>query len=179
MKNNNVVFIGASLDGFIADKDGGLDWLQSIPNPENSAMGYHAFMEGVDALIMGRKTFEMVCSFEGDWPYTKQVFVLSSTLNKIPEALEGKVSLLQGSLAVVLEIIHKKGYHTLYIDGGSTIQQFLREDLIDELIITTIPVLLGGGVPLFSDLPKELMFEHVKSSLFLGEIVQNHYRRKK
>jgi len=179
MDKKNVVYIGCSLDGFIADKDGGLDWLESIPNPKNSDMGYHSFMEGIDALIMGRKTFEMICSFEGEWPYSKPVFVLSTTLKRIPEALEGKVTMLQGSLAAIIETVNKKGYRRLYIDGGSTIQQFLIEDLIDELIITTIPVLLGGGVSLFSDLPKVLMFEHVKSTLFLDEIVQNHYKRKR
>jgi len=179
MERRNIVYIAKSLDGYIADKDGGLDWLHSIPNPEQSDMGYNKFTEGIDALIMGRTTFETVCSFDCDWPYKKPVFVLSTTLTDIPKGYEGKVEVLNGSLTEIVGLANNKGYNRLYIDGGRTIQNFLKEDLIDELIITTIPVLLGGGFPLFSDLPKKLEFKHVESKVYLNEIVQNHYSRKR
>ena len=109
----------------------------------------------------------------------KPVFVLSITLNEIPESYKGKVFLIKGTLTEILEQIHKKGYHRLYIDRGTTIRSFLKADLIDEIIITTIPILLGGGSPLFSKLPKELNFELVKANTFLNLLTQNHYKRKK
>ena len=179
MKSRNIVFIARSLDGYIADKNGGLDWLNAIPNPDHLDMGYENFIKGVDAIVMGRITFETVCSFDMDWPYNKPVFVLSKTMDMVPEKYQGKAEIVKGSLPEVLEHIHTKGYSRLYIDGGNTIQSFLKEDLIDELIITTIPILLGGGSPLFNELPKELEFEHVESHLYLDALVQDCYRRKR
>ena len=176
---SNIVFIATSLDGYIADKDGGLDWLQSIPNPENLDMGYVDLIDRIDAFVMGRKTFEKVCSFDCDWPYSKQVFVLSNSIKSIPEGYDGKAELVKGSLSDVIEALHQKGHKNLYIDGGVTIQSFLKQDLIDEMIITVIPILLGGGTRLFGELSKPMEFEQVKAATFLNAIVQNHYRRKK
>lgn len=174
----NYVFVGSSLDGYIADSAGGLDWLNIIPNPENSDMGYTAFTNKIDAIVMGRTTFEVVCGFGGDWPYNKPVFVLSNSLKAIPDQFAEKAHLVNGPLTEVLDTIHEQGYANLYIDGGATVQNFLKEDLIDELIISTIPVLLGGGISLFGDLPSKMEFEHVKSELFLNAITQDSYRRK-
>jgi len=179
MKSKNNVFIARSLDGYIADKNGGLDWLNSVPNPDHLDLGYEKFIQSVDAIVMGRTTFEMVCSFDMDWPYKLPVFVLSKSLTRVPEDLENKVTLVSGPLSEILDQIHKKGYTRLYIDGGATVQSFLKEDLIDELIITTIPILLGGGIPLFGELPKEMEFEHVESTVFLDAIVQDSYRRQR
>ncbi|MEQ8216894.1 MAG: dihydrofolate reductase family protein [Arenibacter sp.] len=179
MEKSNMVFIGASLDGYIADRNGGLNWLTSIPNPEQSDMGYNAFMAQVDALVMGRKTFETVSGFQGDWPYAKPVFIVSRTLDTLAEEYWDKAELVKGSLTEILKQIHDKGYHKLYIDGGVTIQNFLKEDLIDEMTITTIPIVLGGGSALFSILPKELEFALVESKVFLNQLVQNRYRRKR
>ncbi len=175
----NIVYIGASLDGYIADKDGGLDWLHSVPNPGNSDFGWADFMGRIDAIVMGRKTFETVCGFDCDWPYSKLVFVLSGTLTSLPEEFEGKAELVNGSLSEVLAAIHAKGHQELYIDGGATIQSFLREDLIDEMIITTVPILLGGGTPLFGELPEPMAFKHVKTEVLLNAMVKNHYRRRR
>lgn len=177
MEKRNSVFIACSLDGFIADRNGGLDWLSSVPNPERQDMGYSVFMDRIDALVMGRNTFEKVCSFDCDWPYKQPVFVLSSTMRAIPEKYMDKAQLVNGSLRKILERIHQKGLKRLYIDGGNTIQGFLKEDLIDEMIITVFPIVLGGGSPLFSDLPKETEFKLKGSKVFLGQLVQNHYVR--
>lgn len=179
MNKKNSVFIATSLDGYIADKNGDIDWLHSIPNPNNDDMGYVEFTQDIDALVMGRTTFETVCGFDIDWPYKKPVFVLSNTLSKIPESHKGKAFLAKGSLTEILEHIHQKGYHRLYIDGGTTIQSFLKEDLIDEMLITVIPIVLGGGSPLFSELPKGMEFEFIDSKVFLNQLTQNHYKRKK
>ena len=179
MNNKNIVFIAKSLDGFIAGKNGELDWLHSIPNPDNNDMGYNQLMDEVDAIIMGRTTFETVLGFGGEWPYSKHVFVLSNALNELPDELTNKVTLMKGSPREILHQVHEKGFNRLYIDGGRTVQNFLKEDLIDELRITTIPILLGGGFPLFGDLAYPLEFKHIESHLFLNQLVQNHYRRKR
>jgi dihydrofolate reductase len=179
MERKNMVFIARSLDGYIADRHGGLDWLNRIPNPDHLDLGYEKFIGGVDAIVMGRATFDVVCSFDMEWPYSKPVFVLSNSLSSLPEKYEGKAELVRGSLPGILEKIHRKGFTRLYIDGGTTITNFLKEDLIDEITITTIPILLGGGSPLFGDLPEEMELEHVKSVLHLDALVQDTYRRKR
>jgi len=178
MEKKNKVFIATSLDGYIADKSGNIDWLHSIPNPDQIDMGYGDFISQIDALVMGRTTFETVCGFDMDWPYQKPVFVLSNTMTSIPKEYQKKVELVKGTLTEILEGIHEKGFYQLYIDGGKTIQSFLKEDLIDEMTITTIPILLGGGISLFTDLPKQLNFECIDSKIYLGKVVQNHFIRK-
>lgn len=179
MTKKNSIFIATSLDGYIADKNGGIDWLNSIPNQNNDDMGYVEFTNEIDAIVMGRKTFETVLGFDVDWPYNKPVFVLSNKLKEIPESLKDNVFLIKGTLTEILEQIHEKGYERLYIDGGTTIRNFLKEDLIDEMVLTTIPILLGGGSLLFMELPNELKFDLVGTKTFLNQISQNHYKRKK
>ncbi|WP_372758038.1 dihydrofolate reductase family protein [Mariniflexile sp.] len=179
MSKKNSVFIATSLDGYIADKNGGIDWLNTIPNPDNNDMGYVEFNNEIDALVMGRTTFETVLGFDVEWPYNKPVFVLSNKLKEIPESHIGKAFLIKGSLSVILNQIHKKGFHRLYIDGGTTIRNFLKEDLIDDMILTTIPILLGGGSSLFMELPNELNFELIGTKTYLNQITQNHYKRKR
>ena len=177
MNKKNSVFIATSLDGYIADKNGSIDWLHSIPNPKNDDMGYVEFINQIDALLMGRTTFETVIGFDVDWPYKQPVFVLSNTLKEIPESHKDKAYLVKGSLTEILDQIHKKGYKRLYIDGGTTIRNFLKADLIDEMVLTTIPILLGGGSSLFAELPNELKFELIGTKTFLNQITQNHYQR--
>lgn len=171
----NIVFIATSLDGYISDKNGGIDWLHSIPNPDGIDMGYGDLMNRIDALIMGRNTYETVLNFDMDWPYDKPIFVLSNSLKSIPNNLKDKVFLINGPLKKVLLEINNKGYQNLYIDGGKTIQSFLHEELIHELIITRIPILLGGGTPLFSNLDNPLKLNHIKTEVFLDSVVQSTY----
>ena len=147
------VYIAVSLDGFIADKEGGLDWLE-LPNPEGTDYGYAEFMSRVDALLMGRKTFKKVMTF-AFWPYDKPVFVLSRSLKSLPDVV-GKGELVSGEPTAVLDKLAEKGRTSLYVDGGEVVQSFLREDVVDELILSRIPVLLGGGVPLFGELKSPL-----------------------
>jgi dihydrofolate reductase len=176
---SNIAYIATSLDGYISDNDGGLDWLHSIPNPDKLDFGYGDLMNRIDAIVMGRKTFEVVCGFDVPWPYSKPVFVLSNSLSSVPEEYEGKAELVSGSLADVLATLHGKGHQDLYIDGGTTIQSFLKEDLIDEMIITVLPILLGGGSPLFGELSQPMRFEHVKTEVMLNAMPQSHYRRRR
>lgn len=128
---------------------------------------------------MGRTTFETICGFNIDWPYQKPVFVLSNSLNRIPDKYKDKAILAKGDLKEIIKRIHKKGFYNLYIDGGKTIQNFLKEDLIDEMTITIIPYILGGGIPLFTEIPKRLVFECVDSKIYLETIVQNYFIRKR
>ena len=179
MNKKNNVFIATSLDGYIADKHGGIDWLHSIPNADSNDIGYQNFMSQVDALVMGRTTFETVCGFDIEWPYQKPVFVLSNTWTEISNQYKDKAILLKGTLSEILNQIHKRGFYRLYIDGGRTIQNFLKEDLIDKMIITKIPFLLGAGIPLFAELPKRLEFKCIDSKIYLDQVVQNHFIRKR
>ena len=179
MNKKNSVFIATSLDGYIADKNGGIDWLHSIPNPNNDDMGYVEFNKEIDALIMGRTTFETVLGFDVEWPYNKPVFVLSNKLKEIPDTHKDKAFLIKGTLIEILDQIHEKGLNRLYVDGGTTIRSFLKEDLIDEMVLTTIPILLGGGSSLFGELPNELEFELIGAKTYANQITQNHYRRKR
>ncbi|MGE5440635.1 MAG: dihydrofolate reductase family protein [Bacteroidota bacterium] len=170
------VFIAQSLDGFIAKKDGDIDWLIEIPNPEGSDWGFGEFMNMIDAVIMGRNTFEKVLSFD-EWMYTKPLFVLSGSLKEIPKKLSGKAEIINGSPKEVIRKLNSMGYRNFYVDGGMTIQSFLKEDLIDELIISTIPVILGSGIPLFGTIERELKFEYVKTEVFDKRFTKSFYKR--
>ncbi len=167
------VFIATSLDGFIARVDGTLDWL-----PENGGEphGYDEFMATVDALVIGRKTFETVLTFAA-WPYGKKpVFVLSGQPERL-KAPEGAVcEFMAGTPEELAARLAQRGLGHLYIDGGLTIQGFLRAGLIQRFILTRVPVLLGSGIPLFGDLPGDLWLEHVATRSFSSGLVQSEYR---
>ncbi|WP_367608326.1 dihydrofolate reductase family protein [Legionella sp. W05-934-2] len=126
---------------------------------------------------MGRNTFETVIGFDCEWPYSKPVYVLSNTLKTLPEQVAGKVELMQGSPHDVVKELNQKGYTDIYVDGGKTVQKFLQEGLIDEMVITTIPILLGGGVSLFSYLGNPIKFSLLKNNVYLDSLVQSHYEK--
>ena len=174
----NYVYIAQSLDGYIAGANGELDWLEEIDNPEQSDFGFSAFMNTVDALIMGKNTFEKVLSF-GMWPYEKPVFVASASLSSLPSSVEGKAFLLKGTPSDMVAELNGKGCENLYIDGGVVIQSFLNEDLIDDLIVTTVPVLLGGGISLFGSLPERVKLTLISSEVLLNQLVKTHYHVEK
>ena len=172
----NYVYIATSLDGFIATDEGDLDWLDEIPNPEKNDFGFADFMSEIDAIVMGRKTFEKVLSFEA-WPYDKPVYVLSRSKLEIPEALQDKIKIIKGSPKELVDQLKELGHQNLYIDGGITIQNFLEEDLIDEMIITRVPVVLGNGIPLFGKLAQRLYFSHHSTEILNESLVKSHYKR--
>lgn len=175
MATNNIVFIAQSLDGYIADKEGKLDWLHAIPNPDQIDMGFVDILNRCDAIIMGRNTFETVCSFDVEWPYPIPVYVASSSLSSISDKYKDRATLVNGSPEEISKQLEETGHNNLYIDGGNTIQRFLQSGLISEMIITTIPVLLGGGAPLFGVLETPQNFKCVNSKIFLDSIVQNTF----
>ena len=150
--------------------------IRDRPNPDGSDFGFADFMKNIDAVVMGRNTFEIVQSFN-EWIYTKPVFVLSRTLKSLPEKFSDKAELLNAKPNDVLRILNQRGFKNLYIDGGKTIQDFLKLEFIDEMIITTIPVLIGEGIPLFSSLTKDQKFEHIKTEILLEQSVKSHYKK--
>lgn len=170
-----IVYIATSLDGYIADKNGNIDWLTNIDNPDGSDFGYAEFMADIDAVVMGRNTFETVLGFGGDWPFDKPVFVLSQSLSKLPESLPESVKLLQGTPKQIELALKPYHFQRVYVDGGKTIQAFLAENRVDELILTRVPILLGDGVPLFNQNNIQCNYRHVKTSVYLDTLVKSHY----
>ena len=166
------VFVGTSVDGFMARADGALDFL---PPGGGEPHGYDAFIASVDALVIGRNTYEVVLAFD-EWPYgDKPVFVLSS--KPLRDAPAGAVvERLSGEATEIVLQLAARGYAHLYIDGGITIQQFLRAGLIQRLIVTRVPVLIGTGVPLFGPLDRDIRLTHVATRQYASGLVQSEYR---
>jgi len=133
-------------------------------------------MQRIDAIVIGRNTFELVLTFK-TWPYAKPVFVLSRTIKSVPVRLNGKAEILSGKPDKIVNELIARGYNILFIDGGKTIQGFLKLDLIDEIILTKIPIILGEGIPLFGKLIKELKFKHIKTKVFNNALVRSRYKR--
>ena len=171
------VYIGTSLDGFIAREDGDIAWLTRFAD-ENAIQAYDDFIEGIDSIIIGRGTFETVLTFP-DWPYQKPVFVLSGSLTHLPDKLTAQATLISLKPAETLTYLSDLGYRSAYVDGGQVIQSFLDQDLIDDLTIATIPVLLGSGIPLFGRLSRDLNFTHLRTNSFPNGLVRSYYRRLK
>ena len=165
------VFIGTSLDGFIARANGGLDFL---PPGGGEPHGYDEFMATVDALVIGRKTFETVLTFD-KWPYgEKPVFVLSSRpLSAAPP--EAVVERMSGAPAEIVSQLAARGIGHIYVDGGITIQRFLQAGLVQRLIITRVPVLIGAGIPLFGAVPRDMILRHVATRAYASGLVQSEY----
>jgi dihydrofolate reductase len=171
------VFIATSLDGYIAKEDGSLDWLDAANAsvPEGEDCGYAAFMNSVDALVMGRKTYEKVRSF-GSWSYgEKTVVVLSRKDLEIPADLSKSVSHSSEDPKSLCSRMAESGMKRLYIDGGITIQRFLAEGLITDLTITVIPIVLGSGIPLFGRLSKDVPLKHISTKGYDFGFVQSTY----
>lgn len=175
----NIVYIATSLDGFIAGPNGDIDWLTNYPNPEGGDYGFIDLMKRIDAIVMGRGTWEIVLRFLPQYYYTKPVVVWSSTITSMPEALTGKAEIFSGSLQGLQQLLKDKNYNNVYVDGGKTIQSFLVQDLIDEMAISRLPILLGGGIPLFGALSHYLSFTHVKTETFSNGITRSWYARKR
>lgn len=178
MTVNASVFIATSLDGFIARENGGIDWLPTPDLEDGEDYGYNAFIETVDAMVMGRNTYELVLAFD-EWYYGElPVFVLSSRGVDIPGRISKTVSTMSGEPEEIVRHLGEQGFRHLYVDGGKTIQGFLKAGLISQLTITRIPVLIGSGIPLFGPLSNDIQLEHVESRTFTDGLVQNRYEVK-
>lgn len=170
------VFIAVSLDGFIARHDGDISWLLQRDDPAEDH-GYTDFIADKDVIVMGRGSYAKVVTFD-KWPYDRPVIVLSKQLagSRVPEELEGKVQFSGLDPRELLEDLEGQNFRRVYVDGGQVIQSFLRGGLIHDMVITTIPVLIGGGRPLFGYLAQDIDLELVWSRTFPSGLVQSSYR---
>ena len=170
------VFIATSLDGYIARDDGDIAWLLQRDDPAEDH-GYPAFIADKDMVVMGRGSYEKVLTFD-PWPYELPVLVLSRRLaaTPVPERLKGKLRFASGSPREVMAELTQQKLRRVYVDGGQLVQSFLREGLIADMVITTVPVLLGSGRPLFGALPHDIDLKLVASRSFPSGLVQSSYR---
>ena len=167
------VFVGTSVDGFIARPNGALDFL---PEGGGEPHGYSEFIASVDALVIGRKTFETVLAFD-EWPYdSKRVVVLSSRPVDLSAVRGSVVEWMSGAPAEIVAKLAASGARHLYVDGGITVEGFLRAGLVDRLVITRVPVLIGEGIPLFGSLPRDVRLQHVATQQYASGLVKSEYR---
>lgn len=170
------VFIATSLDGFIARSDGDIGWLLERDDPTEDH-GYLDFIADKDMIVMGRGCYEKVLTM-GEWAYDKPVLVLSRQLagTPVPEGLQGKVSFSDRSPRETMSQLEARGVRRVYVDGGQLVQSFLRDGLIADLVVTTVPVLIGAGRPLFGALPKDVSLVLESCRHFPSGLVQAGYR---
>ena len=165
------VFVGTSLDGFIARPDGGLDFL---PPGGGEPHGYDEFMATVDALVIGRKTYETVMAFDA-WPYgNKPTFVLS-THGLAAAPVGAVVERMSGTPEEIESRLEHRGIRHAYVDGGVTMQRFVRAGLIQRLTITRVPVLIGTGIPLFGAISRDLTLRHLGTQQYASGLVKSEY----
>jgi dihydrofolate reductase len=165
------VFVGTSVDGFLARSNGDLDFLPEDCEPH----GYDEFIASVDAIVIGRNTFETVLAFDA-WPYgDKRVVVLSSRPVDLSVVKGGVVEQMAGPPSEIVSQLAASGAHHLYVDGGITIQRFLRAGLVQRLTITRVPVLIGDGIPLFGALPRDIRLRHVATQHYPSGLVKSEY----
>lgn len=166
------VFVGTSVDGFIARRNGAFDFL---PGDECEPHGFEEFFASIDTLVIGRNTYEVVAAFP-EWPYgDKRVVVLSSRPVDFSALREANIEQMSGSPAEIVAKLAATGAKHLYVDGGITIQQFLRAGLIQSITITRVPVLIGEGIPLFGTLPRDIRLRHVATQQYSSGLVKSEY----
>lgn len=168
------LFIAMSLDGYIAGPDGDISFLPPI-DKEGEDYGYSGFIEKVDTVVLGRKTWDKILSMEVGIPYgERRVYVLTHN----PQELKGNIQYYSGSLKDLITDLKKQQGKHIYCDGGAdTIHQLLKDDLIDEMIISIIPVLLGKGIALFKGGLQELKLRLESVSAYENGLVKLHYQR--
>ena len=174
---NTIAYIACSMDGYIAKSNGAIDWLTSIPNPTNSDYGFEEYFKTVDAVLMGKNTFLSVDQMNY-WPYTKMVYIWSSSLKVLDKKYKNRATIINGDIKSIISHLEEKNIKRLYVDGGRTIQSFLNENLLDEMIITTISIILGNGIPLFGRLETEIEYYLYKTERIDDYMVKNYYRRR-
>lgn len=170
------VFIATSLDGFVARTDHQLDWLlkQETAGEDH---GYDEHIARVDGLVMGRGSFETLMTFD-KWPYDKPVVVMSKTMTAadVPAELEGKVRVTDLDPPELMRALHADGWSRAYVDGGKVVQSFIKLGLVEDIVLTLIPILIGDGVRLFGEIDADIDLELVGSRSYESGLVQVRYR---
>ena len=179
------VFIATSTDGYIATVDGGIEWIEAAGNTgadmgKQSDMGFNDFMSTVDCLIMGRKCMEKLSSFnlpEEQWPYgSVRIIALSHSIKHVPDNLRGKVEMCSGDPGELVGQLEAEGYNHAYIDGGSTITDFINHKLITDMVISRVPVLLGSGIPLFGKLDMQVKLGSAEAIAYPNDFITTKYK---
>ena len=161
-----LVYIASSLDGYIARKNGDIDWL-----PEASESGYDDFYKSIDTVILGKTTYDQVLTF-GKYPYNdKKSFVFSKT----SQNTDNNVEFVSDVEKFVKDGFPGAGKNVWLVGGAKIIGSFLKQGAIDEIIITQIPIVLGNGISLFGDLESQINLELLKTKKF-GPLVDLHYK---
>ncbi len=164
------VYIATSIDGYIARKDGSIDWLEH-GHVGDEDYGFKTFISDIDALVLGRNTYEVVSALP-EWPYTgKRVIVLSHTL----KAVRKEAELFSGKLTDLTSLLHSEGIKHVWVDGGVTVSTFLEAGLVDHMTISVIPVVLGSGIPLFRTMHKEHTCQLLSTQSYPSGLVQLRY----
>jgi dihydrofolate reductase len=165
------VFVGTSLDGFIARRNGDYDFL---PADGGEPHGYDEFIASVDTILIGRKTFEVVLKLP-NWPYgDKRVVVLSHRALDF-SGITGRVEQMSGDPAQIAQKLAATGAEHVYVDGGITVQEFLRAGHIHHLTVTRVPVLIGEGIPLFGSVPRDIKLRHIGTRQYSTGLVTSEY----
>jgi dihydrofolate reductase len=165
------VFVGTSLDGFIARKNGDYDFL---PADGGEPHGYDEFIASVDTVVMGRNTLEVVLKLPS-WPYRdKRVVVLSHRPLDL-SGIAGRVEQMSGDPEHIVRELAATGAEHLYVDGGVTVQEFLRAGQIQRVTITRVPVLIGEGIPLFASVPRDIRLRHIGTRQYKSGLVTSDY----
>ena len=171
------VFIATSLDSYIARLNGKLDWLEiNADLRKNEDFGYKSYMDSVDCIVMGRNTFEKAVSFP-EWPYpNRRVIVLSRIWKQIPDKYADLAELYTGKVELLTVELQNQGVRHVYVDGGITIQSFIKQDLLTDMTITQLPILLGRGIPLFDSFNGDINLELDYAKSYPCGFVQSKYR---
>ena len=166
------VFCGVSVDGFLARRDGSLDFLDAGGAEPH---GYEEFIATVDTVVWGRNTYDFVRPFKS-WPYPPKMRVVVLSHRPLEEPASGwKIEHMSGEPTEIIGKLAATGANHLYVDGGKTIQEFLRAGLVDRMIVTRVPVLIGEGIPLFGSLPQDVKLKHIGTREYAGGLVQTEY----
>lgn len=169
-------FLGCSLDGFIAGPQGELDWLLAFDERLGDA-GYEDFFASVDVLAMGRASYETMRDSDPEFYRGKPIHVLSTSMPAGPQPAMGRSSVtVHPDIAGLREALTAAGVRRAYVDGGRTVQAFIAEGLLADLIITRVPVLIGDGIPLFGAVPAPVYPTLVDSRQINAGAVQSTYR---
>ncbi len=172
-----VLYIATSLDGFIARPDGRIDWLTSVPNPQTGDYGYAALLESIGTVIMGRKTYEEVIGFGVDWPYGGlDTYVVTN--NSDFKILHPGIHVLTGNVKEFILSLKEHVHKDIWlVGGGQVVTQFLNDEILDRMIITIIPKIIGQGLPLFAGTPKESVWKLIETKPFDTGVVNLTYEK--
>ena len=171
-----ILYIATSLDGFIAKKDGDLDWLEKFPHPKGEDYGYVDLLNRIDSTLMGKNTFDFVAKYDGPFPYpntTNYVFSNSDLESDLP------IQIISGDAVAFLRDLKKKPGKDIWLIGGGRLNtSFANSGLIDEVIITQIPVYLGEGIPVFQKLTQDLNLEMVEAKTYKNGVIKLYLKKK-